>query len=350
MLVLRVKGCLCAVAVVGVLANRVHAQERPSWEFEVHAGGLFNARQGDGAGSLPSTGEMIGGQISVASFFFGEGARMVNQNQASVLGGGAAAITPLDPVLLGSTMQWQRTTGGIGVRVSRSIRRSLAFEFSLDYERTTLELTGAALAGVEQTRASVERSLAQALATAAVPSAVSVVAAADTPRRGSQVAAMGAVVAHARERSRLTPFVVFGGGVIFNRVDAPSATLTARYELGTTGEVVGTNAVTLGYQVNSMEYSGIVGGGVKYRLAPRWGLRLDARARLLPNNVVNHVATESSVVRRSTGSPFPLVNIGSLQFSSTAPLTGVPIADAATFTSGGLAAHMTAGLGFFWRF
>lgn len=175
---------------------------------------------------------------------------MINQNQASALGSQAAAITPLDSVLLGSAMRWQRTTGGIGARVSRSIRRSLAFEFSVDYERSILQLTGAALAGVEQTRASVERSLAQALATAAVPSVVSVVAAADTPRRGSQVAAMGTLVAHAREFSRLTPFVVFGGGVIVNRVDAPSATLTARYELGTTGEVVGTNAVTLGYEVN----------------------------------------------------------------------------------------------------
>jgi hypothetical protein len=275
---------------------------------------------------------------------------MVNQNQASVLGSRAAAITPLDSVLLGSAMRWQRTTGGIGARVSRSIRRSLALELSVDYERSILQLTGAALAGVEQTRASVERLLAQALATAAVPSAVSVVAATDTPRRGSQVAAMGTLVAHARKLSGLTPFVVFGGGVVFNRVDPPSATLTARYELGTTGEVVGTNSVTLGYGVNSMEYAGIVGGGVKYRLAPRWGIRLDARARLLPNNVVNHVGTESSVVRRSTGSPFPLVNIGSLQFSSTAPLTGAPIADAATFTSDGVRTHVMAGVGLYWRF
>lgn len=351
MLVLRARWFLCAVAVVGAFAGRdVRAEEKRSWEFEVHAGGLLNARQDGGSGSLPLTGDMIGGQISVTSFFFGEGTRMVNQNQASVFGSRAAAITPLDSVLLGSAMQWQRTMGGIGARVSRSIRRSLALELSVDYERVVLQLTGAALAGVERTRASVERSLVEALTTASVPSAVSVVAATDTPRRGSQVAATGTLVVHARELHGFTPFVAFGGGVVFNRAETPSATLTARYEFGTTGEVVGTNAVTLGYGVNSMEYAGIVGGGVKCRLAPRWGIRLDARARLLPNDVVNRVGTESFVVRRSTGAPFPLVNVGSLQFSSTAPLSGAPIVDAATFTSDGVRAHVTMGVGLYWRF
>ncbi len=320
------------------------------WEFEMHLGGSLGARHGGGAGTLPITGATIGGQISVTSFFFGEATRTVNQNQASVLGAQAAAIVPLDPVLLRAATRWRQRTAAIGARASRAIRRSLAVEVSVEYERVALELTDAAVAGIEETRSSVERSLTQALSTSSVASTVSAVTNMDAFQHGSQVTATGTLVAHAKDFQRFTPFIAIGGGVMLNRIDTPSATLTARYEFGNSGEVVGTDSVRLGYAIKDLEYTGIIGAGVKYRLSPRSGIRFDGRARLLPNDVVNRVDTESSVARRSTGAPFPLINSGSLQFSTTAPLTGAPITGAATFASEGLRAQVAMSVGFFWRF
>ena len=340
-----------AVTFVAMGRREVHAQsERSSWELEVHAGGLLNARHGGGSGSLPLTGAMVGGQMSVTSFFFGDGARMVNENQAGVLGNQAARVTPLDPVLLGSAIQWGRVTGAVGIRASRPVWRRMAVEISVEHERVALAFTERARAGIEEARASVTQSLAQALATSSVPATVTTLATTDGGQRGSQVSASGTIVVHAKDRQRFTPYGTVGAGVVFNRIDTPSATLTARYELGATGEVVGTETVTLRYTVNDFEYMGIVGGGVKYRLARRWGMRVDGRARLLLNQVVNRVDSASSVARRSTGSPFPLVNVGALQFSSTAPLTGAPIVDAPTFASGRVRAQATMSVGLFWRF
>lgn len=48
------------------------------WELEIHAGGLMDVRGTGGSGSLPVSGALVGNQISITSFLFGEGSRLVN--------------------------------------------------------------------------------------------------------------------------------------------------------------------------------------------------------------------------------------------------------------------------------
>lgn len=323
-----------------------------SWELEIHAGGLMDVRGTGGSGSLPVSGALVGNQVSITSFLFGEGSRLVNQNQAAALGAEAAQVRPLDPVLLGTAIRWQGGAAAIGGRLSRALRGRLALEVEAGYEPAASAFTGAALADIERTRSSAETTIRQALASSPVPSSASVVTTIDGVRKGSRIAVAGTLIVHARDLHGMTPYAAVGGGVLYNRVDTPTATLTVRYELGpaAAAAITGTETVALRYAADALDYTGIVGGGVKYRVGSRWGVRLDGRARLLRNGTTNRLDTGSSLTLHSTGSPFPLVDVGALQFSAAAPLTGAPIADASTFTSTGIRAHVLLSAGLFWRF
>jgi hypothetical protein len=320
-----------------------------SWELEVHGGWLFNDRRRSGSGGLPSTGAVVGGQISVTSFFFGNGSRLFNDNQAAIPGG-LPSIVPLDPLLLGSSLRWQRNIGTVGLRISRRIARRFTVEFSGDYDRTALALPHSTPDSIDVTRASIEQAIGSAVSGLGAPATVSTSATVNQRLRGTQLSATGALLIHLRETTRLTPYVAVGGGAIFNRTDTPSVTVTSRYELGAAAEIVGTDSVRLHYTIKDRQYIGLVGAGVKYRLSPRWGLRVDARARLYPNRITNFVDATPDVVLRSTGSPFPRVDLQALQFSSTAPLTGAPIANAATFATSGLRTQVGMAAGLILRF
>jgi hypothetical protein len=139
-----------------------------------------------------------------------------------------------------------------------------------------------------------------------------------------------------RETGKAIPYVTMGAGVVFNRGDAPSATLVGTYQLGAPGQIVGTDTVNLRYSLSSRTYVGLGGAGLRYFITPTRGIR----------------------------SPFPLINTGALQFSSTAPLTGVSISATpgavsaagtlapglTTFAGTGLLAQVGITLGFFLRF
>jgi hypothetical protein len=235
--------------------------------------------------------------------------------------------------------------------VDRALNRRLAIEASAEYSLGRLDFTNAALAGIEATRASFIPALEHALSVSSIPSAVTSVTTITDHQRAKQLFATGALLINLRETGKTIPYVTVGGGVVLGGREAPSATLVGTYQLGDPFQIVGTNSVALNYAHDSHTVEGIVGGGVKHNITPRWGLRFDARAQLYRNTTVNVVDTASSLVLRSTGPlSFPLINSGLLPFSSTAPLNGVPISGATTFTGTGYQAFVSVATGLFWRF
>ena len=78
-----------------------------------------------------------------ASWYFGDGAALVNQVNAAQVNiglGVTARITPLDPVLNSSVAQ--RANGGtFGFRISRHITPRYTAEFSFDYSLARLEMS-----------------------------------------------------------------------------------------------------------------------------------------------------------------------------------------------------------------
>ena len=112
--------------------------------------------------------------------------------------------------------------------------------------------------------------------------------------------------------------------------------------------------------------AGILGGGMKYHVSPRWGLRLDARVSLNKN-------TASTVVDAAPNVTLGLLPAGrlvlntdpTLQFSNNSSdpvtalsvtavaastLTGPAITGLRTFSGSGISSHTNITAGIFWRF
>jgi hypothetical protein len=335
------------------------------WELEVHGGFSVNGYQDSGSGGLPSTGAVIGGKISLSSLYFGAGAQLFNQSEAGNSGAlTVPTIAPVDPVLLSSVLQRQRQGGTLGVRVDRTLGQRFTAEITFDYSPGNLTLTNTALAEIEATRASFTPALEHALSVSSVPSSVTSVATVINRRHVSQMFTTGALMINLRETGKAIPYVTIGGGVALNTGDLPSVTLVGNYQLGAPGQIFGTDAVNLRYSMNGRTYVGTGGAGLKYFITPRRGIRFDGRVQLYPNTIVNLVNATPAIVLRSTGSPFPLINSGALQFSSIAPMNGVSVSATpgatvtggglppglATFTGTGFLNQVSITAGLFWRF
>src|SRR5262249_8919659 len=101
-----------------------------------------------------------------------------------------------------------------------------------------------------------------------------------------QLFTTGALVVNLKPGARLAPFVTFGAGWIAVRGDLPSASLTGNYQFnGPSGAPFNeTDTVLLRDTRTRNSFAGILGGGIKYRVTPRWGLRFDARAFVSGNS------------------------------------------------------------------
>jgi hypothetical protein len=332
------------------------------WEIDVHGGVVINSDGSGGSGILPSSGSIVGNLISLSSFYFGSGAQLFNQAVATAAGGRVVPlIVPLDTVLLGSGVHRSSPGTTIGVRVSRKMTHRLTAEGTLDYHSSELSFTSATLAGLEATRASFAPALLPLLSAsgATVTSVTTVI----DRQMQSQVFGTGTLLVNLRETGRAIPYLVVGGGVLLSGGSTPSAALVGQYVVGTSSQITGTDKVNLNYSLNSVTPVGVGGGGVKVLVGDHWGVRFDARAYVHKSAVETLVNATPAMALESGGVPYPLINVGALQFSSTAPLTGVPVSSSpgtvyATGTlppgdttwSGGLDIHVTAVAGVFWRF
>src|SRR5262249_25935809 len=105
-------------------------------------------------------------------------------------------------------------------------------------------------------------------------------------KRGHQVVASGTALINLLPGRTFTPYVAAGAGYIAATGDAPSVTVTGSYEftflpaLNPAGipqfHLTETDHVTIQSVVKNSA-TGVFGGGVKYALGDRWGVRADFR-------------------------------------------------------------------------
>ena len=112
--------------------------------------------------------------------------------------------------------------------------------------------------------------------------------------------------------------------------------------------------------------AGILGGGVKYQVSPRWGMRLDARvpsagtprARLFdatPTVVLGQMPAGRDCLTRyptivfSNNSSDP-VTAGGVTAVEASTLTGPALTGFRTFSGTGVSSHTDITAGIFWRF
>jgi hypothetical protein len=334
--------------------------------IEVHAGVGFSAVATGDSGNLPPSVNLAGFRASATSFYFGQGTQLFNQNVQTRLGPAAPSIVPLDPVLLGNSVAQSRAFA-IGARLSRTVWRRLGAEITAESGPGDFSFTTTALAGLEATRASYQPALQRVLASAS-PVAASITTLTDK-QSPTQLVLTGSLVVDLREKAaRLVPYVMGGAGVLSSAGDMPTATLTGLFTYGVGSWINSTDAVNIRYGLTHFTPVGVGGGGVRYAMGRQWGLRFDARAYAYRSPVQTLLNANPSTVMQSAGVPFPLINVGALQFSTTGSLSGISIsavpgttfASTSTTTStlppgfvtwsNARTAHLTPTVGLYWRF
>ncbi len=216
-----------------VFAVSATAQERKKWEVEFHGGGMLASNPTGGTASRPDPGTTFITQTGSpsrrqSSWFFGDGALLLDQvstafNQINPAFA-VTKITPLDPVLNGSSAGRQRG-GNFGVRVSREINPHVTAVISVDYSRGKLAMGNDVQSAIEATRASFIPAFTRLFATG--PSQTPTVTSTSTIGNGEgyQVFTVGAVDINLTKPGKITPFATLGAGLISNIGDTPSVTL-----------------------------------------------------------------------------------------------------------------------------
>ena len=312
----------------------------PKWELEVHGGAaMATAPSGGSAGTLPTgtpfTTLAFTQSRHEPSWFFGDGAALLNSVNTTLAP--TAKITPLDAVL-GSNAASRGSGADVGFRLTRCFGSRYSAELNVDYARTPLEFTQKALDGIEASRASFVNAFRGLFRSGPSQNPDVNATASLTGGSGSELLTTAVFGVDLVTRGRFIPFVVGGGGIAHNGGKTPNAALVGTYGFGIAGlpGINDTDRVTLRVAPRANSPVGVVGGGVRYAVSPRWGIRADVR--LLAGGVKNDVLidTNPAVVTSSPSLILISPTTPSAVFSSSptipSSLSGQQLAGLQTFS------------------
>jgi hypothetical protein len=352
-------------AATSQLAPGPATQTRPgrSWDIEVHGGGIFSNNPTSGDNALPPPGESfttVAGRPSrrVSSYYFGDGALFLNQLNAAFQFLAPGRVTPLDPVL-NAVFAERRHGASMGARVGRRLTARVDAELNIDHHVGRLKIRGDATPAIEATRASFITAFNSLIATGGgvvfTNAAVTSVATFDD-EKGRRTSATGTLNINLRTAGALIPYATVGAGVVFSSDGAPSVTLVGnyRFNIGTIVPIDDTDTLAVRHVVDDRAFVGVLGGGVKYHVSPRMGIRGDLRVHLGKDGTATSV---DATPRVATGTPsgfIPSSTTPGIQFSNistTQPtFSGPAITDFRTFTSDGKRRELGLTVGVFFRF
>jgi hypothetical protein len=346
------------------------------WEVEAHGSVGIESTPTDGTGGLPPPGagfttlSMLPSRRA-SSWYFGDGAVLMNQILASFPGGSpftpTGRINPLDPVLqaVGAT----RFNGGsFGFRVGAAITPRFGAEFTLDAPLATLELSEQFLSGLESSRTSFIRAWDQNTGLILTggnfiftqPSVTSTTTIDDD--HGRQLFMTGALTFNLMTQGRFIPYAAVGAGVVSNTGGSPGVTLVGNYRFQSLNQLAllsfpvnETDTVVIRMTpANSHPFVTVVGGGVRIQGSPRWGIRGDVRAYISSNTVDVVVDATPQVAMSTPAGAISSTLTPSIQFSNTtfatSTLSGPAISEFTTFSSSGTAVHVSLSAGYYIRF
>jgi hypothetical protein len=183
-----------------------------------------------------------------------------------------------------------------------------------------------------------------------------------------QLFTSGALVINLKTAGRVIPYATVGASLITTTGNMPSVTLKGNYQfLNPSGSPIDeTDNVTVRDARDNPVVAGILGGGVKFHVSPRWGLRLDGRVSLSKNatssildatpNVALGLQPAGRLVLNadptivfSNNSTDPVTSLGVTAVAAST-LTGPALTGVRTFSGSGVSRHATITAGIFWRF
>jgi len=377
--------CVLAMCLTPVADAPAAAQTAGSgkWEIEVHGGGMLPTNPRGGTVSLPPQGELFTSVTNVpalgpavhasrrqSSWYFGDGVTVFNGLADSLVANNQAQfsgrLATLDPVL-GRSLGAQRRGGSIGARVSRVLTPRFSAELSVDYSLARLEITRANSDAIEATRASFIPAFTGLITFNANRTLQSVTSVAALERGSShQLSTGGALLINLRTTGKVIPYATVGASLISTIGRMPSATLAGNYQFLSIGAPMNeSDTVTVRDARDAHTVAAILGGGVKYNVSPRWGIRLDARVSLSKNTAGTTLDATPNVVMGGlppgrfvllapttvmfSNSTLPVTNQGVTVVGSST-LTGPALTGVRTFSGSGVASHTNIAAGLFWRF
>jgi hypothetical protein len=347
---------------VSVLLTPAPADAQPRrWEIEFHVGdGPVSDLPDDGSVSLPPAGPPFTTVVGTpsrraSSFYFGDGALLLNQVNAAL--GLVPAIVPLDPLLQGFLFERERGAS-LGFRLSRAITGRFGVEFSLDYERGRLSLPPSVVTGVEATRASFVPVLGALIGTGPFEAPTVTSSSSLEEKTVSQVLTTGALTVNLLTSGRAIPYLTAGAGFAAHTGGMPRASLEGSYRFQALGSIPvhETDTVALRTEINEGAV-GVFGGGFKFSLSRRWGVRFDVRAFVNEVSIVTMLDAHSSTAASSTTSAGAAASLSepSLQFSNNSALglsslSSQPLNGFRTFEASGWQSRTIVSGGAFLRF
>jgi hypothetical protein len=367
-----------------VVPASAQTSDARKWEVEIHGGGVWPTNPAGGTTNLPGPGQVFTTATSMStppptsrresSWYFGDGAVLFNQAVASLFTQAAAPTTPpritsLDSVL-GSALGARKPSASIGLSVSRALTQWFSAELRVDYRRARFQITESTSEGIEATRASFVTAFEGMIRFNPNRVLNSVTSTAQREDgSGHQLAVTGALSINLRTMGNAIPYATFGAGVISTSGEMPTTTLLGNYQfrLGAGGAPISeTDSVTVRAARDNHPFAGILGGGVKYLVSPRWGIRFDLRAALSKNAASTVLDAAPSVALDLRPSGRGVLNANpSIQFSNNSSdpvtsggvtavaastLTGPPITGFRTFSGTGIVTQTSLITGVFWRF
>jgi hypothetical protein len=361
----RVRGVLILIAVSGFSspANAQNAPRPGKWTIELYGGGSASSASTSGTPlDAFEPGDPFAtqsGQISraVSSWYFGDGAALLNQALAqisNISGTTLPRIVPLDAGLLASG-GIQGSGGLFGLRVGRSLSAKLTIEFSVERSLAKLQLRDGLKNALNIASESFEAAFAAMLATAPANTITvdSQLTMSDASSTDTRIA--GSAKWTVFSGNKIEAYVTGGGGLILNSGDGTSAILNGRYTFRYFGlfPMSETDRVVVNVSPKKTNVMGIVGGGLTYNLSSRTGLRADVRLLLNSTGDVTSLTAAPNIVISSPTNVMTSVTSPSLQFSNQpnvrSTLSG-PNQRLTLFTGSGLSRQIAISLGIFKRF
>jgi hypothetical protein len=295
---------------------------------------------------------------AVPSWFFGDGARLVNQvaEQFQNAGGGLgfARMTPLDEVL-GSNIADVDQGTGFGIRFGRRLVSRLGVELSVDWNNSSVAFTNSARDAIEQTRESFADTFTDLLDVAPVTNVA--VSASAVYRDGSaqQTTIAGAFTVGLGTIGIVSPYALFGGGIVRNSGTLPDITLRGNYQFRHLGiaSMNETDVVTIRLRRREQMPLAVLGTGVVVNFGEHNGLRLDVRVHATEGDLTTIVSAAPSA---SSGTPtgvLPSNTTPGIQFSTVNGIRsslGGAMLETETFSPGDYSARVLVSAGYVIRF
>ena len=296
------------------------------WEIEGHGGFSGATSASSGTAALPPAGAPIPSRSPIvpsrrtASWFFGDGAAMLNDVNADF--GVPARITPLDAVLASPGLDYSSALV-VGVRLRRVLTSRFSAEVSFDMFPGSGDVSAEFLGAVDEARSSFEDAFRD-LFTSGPFASVDVTTLSD--RAGGslgEVSLTGAVNWHFGSGAWV-PYLTFGGGLISGVGDLSSLDLEGRYAFVPFDDPALPFAETDRIRIRvtrSSTLAGLVGAGVRRNISERWGLRIDGRVLIGPQNSRLLIDATPNVALHTPGDFFESLTNPNIQFSND-PATG----------------------------